>query len=350
MGCSNTRELAIKELNQMIMQISKENAELEKERDRLKPKKSGKIEEEQEKDTVEDILKVQLNLEKELNKIEFISKNYLQQSNTSTNTLSAKILDLLQIKENLDQKTEKARKMLNEKNSLRKNQSDLEVQIKETEEKIAKMEDELYGIGDIKSKYHDIHTTVAELETERQELTTQITEAELILAQLNQEISSLGGFQANKIDDTSMYMLTIATDEEINNHIAIVDKELEELNEEIKELKSKEYKIQSKPYIGVLSPRLMLKKDSGLNLEIKNSQERINVLEAEKKKISEEIMKFKRNSYNYDGVNTRISELNQIINNKKHLVNDNKSPSKEFASGIEETLKRARELQLITDS
>ena len=75
MGCNNSKASALQELEQIIHQISIENDQLEKERDKLKSQHDDRPEEE--KDSLQDLRLMHSDLEKEIKELKEIMLDFM---------------------------------------------------------------------------------------------------------------------------------------------------------------------------------------------------------------------------------------------------------------------------------
>ena len=143
------------------------------------------------------------------------------------------------------------------------------------------------------------------------------------------------------------------SENEINKELADVESELGDLSSQIKNLELPEIEIQQMEGM-IESMRQKIKlttKNSAVKQQISESEEKIFMLKAEKKKIKQEILGLKKNDPEKfdETTNEKIVALNQILMNRKQPREQfsSKTVQESLIQEIEQTLKKAKELSII---
>ena len=346
MGCSSSKETAIIELKQIIAQISNDNTELEKERDKLMSQKN--IEPEK-KCTLEDIRTMHFELEKELKTLDSMTSQLHEFSKSSNSVLDNRVKEILELKNKLDNRVIKIKQIMKDKDVLTTQFDELEAKITENEREIRNLEESNFTVEELNNTDFSLSKNSSELGSKKEKLFTEIQEIEKSLTELNKEIKdSHLDSQSKELDSSNNEGLLNLSDVEVNNELKKVDKELEELTEQINILKIKEQEFQHiENFIITNQTRPVFQKNENLKSQIKSSQERVELLEQEKLKVKDEISKLKRHSLIDDGLNDKLNALNNIIEKKKNRDEGNtKVISDNLVFDIEVTLKKAKQLAL----
>lgn len=345
MGCGNSKEAAIKELNQIVSQMRLEIHELESERDQLKGNKEENTLEE--KNTLKDIKLMHKEFEKELKSLSAIVKLLHDSSKTNSQIRGTNLQELLEMKEKIERKVEKTKSLIKEREKLKEQEENLEMQSAITEKKIQELEANFFPSDQVREQYHAAHKQLSELESKKEEMIEEIEKAQEILNTLNDEIKESGYEDRSKATDPSSYEFLLSlSDVEVNEELRKVDKELEDLAEQIRVLKNKESELQNiDSFAAQRSQSRTFVRNESLKNQIKNSQERVELLEGEKQRVKDEITKLKRNTMNEEGLSEKLNALNDIIDKKKTKDDETgRVISENLVLDIEETLKRAKML------
>lgn len=123
--------------------------------------------------------------------------------------------------------------------------------------------------------------------------------------------------------------------------LKIVEKELEDLSLELKELEQIENELQqTDTYLASLQENIE-GKSGNLKLRIDESEEILQKLKQEKKKVKEEVIKMRKNSLGND-TNGKIQALHEILQ-EKNYENQSFMEEQESLNDVEDALKRAKE-------
>lgn len=349
MGCSYGKASAIQELNQIIKQISLENIQLEKERDKLKSQHDDRPEEE--KDSLQDLRIMHSDLEKEIKELKDIMNDFVPQGETadpSNMTVKAGIEKITEIQRELEEKSQKIRDMITKREEIKKEHESLESLIGETEKQIADLETAIESQEETLKDQENIEEKLQMFEKEKSVLIDELREAENIYKDLSEEVKHWEGDEnSNTAEKHSYEALLSLSESDVNRELKIVEKELEDLSSQIKDLELKEAELQQMDnYIASLQSKLSSNsKNANIKQQILESQERIENLKQEKKKVKEEVTKLRRfTSITQDGTNGKIQALNEILERRKIAGDSSDRSEKEsIVSDVEETLKRAKE-------
>ncbi|OMJ71463.1 hypothetical protein SteCoe_30330 [Stentor coeruleus] len=345
MGCGNSKEAAIKELNQIVSQMRSEIHDLEYEREQLKCNKEENTLEE--KNTLKDIKLMHKEFEKELKSLSGIVKLLYESSKVNSQTRGTILQELLEMKEKIERKVQRTKDLIKEREKLKEQETNLEMQLANTEKKIHELEANFFPNDQVRQQYYTAHKQLSELESQKEDLFEEIEKAQEVLNALNDEIKESGYEDRSKATDPSSYEFLLSlTDTEVNDETRKVDKELEELAEQIKTLKNKEGELQNIDILtGQRSQSRTFVRNESLKTQLKSSQERVELLESEKQRVKDEIVKLKRNTCNEEGLSEKLNALNDIIDKKKNKDDETgRAISENLVSDIEETLKRAKML------
>ena len=347
MGCSVSNEVAIAELNQIVLQLSNDNIELTKEHEKLKNKQKFQLEE---KCTLKDIQHLNNQLESELTILQSIASQLYKSSRLSSSFLDNKIKEILRIKEILDNRVIEITNLLEERDELKAQYEELEANVIESEQKILELEEINFTTEDLRMQHYALHQNVSELESEKETLLAEIQEAENTLNNLNQEIKDSGLEDKSKAPDPSNYEVLLGlTDSEVNIELQKVDAELDALMDQIDSLKTKEKEYQNlENLINVNEIKSNLQRNLSLRTQFKGDQNRIDLFEQEKFQVADTFYGFKKRGTVEGGV---ISDrLDSLVNfrDKKKLGDEErvKGISEDLVSNARENLLKAKKLTL----
>ena len=141
MGCTNAKEAAVQELDHIIKQIKRENEKLEIERDNLKGLHDDRPEEE--KDSLQDLRLMHLDLEKELKDLKDMMIEFMPIPEIKDNTFNLiknSIEHILQLQLEYEDQFDQLRGILEKPRDMEKEQELLEQKIAEEEEEIKNLE------------------------------------------------------------------------------------------------------------------------------------------------------------------------------------------------------------------
>ena len=330
----------------LVDEISKENEELTKERDKLASQTVPGTSEGGERHSLQDINTMRSDLEAELRTLDRIASEIFESTNVRSKTVNAQIKDFLEVKEKLDRRTGKLKAMINEREFLRKQNTELEEQIADTEAKIRELAQNHFSTEEARNQHYDLHQQVSELESKKEDLLAEIDAAEANLQNLNEEVKN-SGLDDKSLDPSNYEVLLSLSDFEVNSELKKVDIELEELTEQIRILKTRENDIKDFENYGNTSKIKLntLPRNDNLRSQIKNSQEIVEVLDSEKHRAKGDMSKQKRDSFIDGGLSDKLSALNNIIEKRKIKDDENtKYLSENLVTDIEKTLNKAKQL------
>lgn len=347
MGCSYGKASALNELNQIIKQISQENSLLEKERDKLKSQHDDRPEEE--KDSLQDLRIMHNDLEKEIKELKDIMMDFIPQSEIESSSISVRtgIDKITEIQKELEEKSLKIREMITKREEIKKEHETLEGLIVETERQIMELESAIENQEETLKDQENIEEKLQMYEKEKNVLVEELKEAENVYKELSEEVKNWEGEEVNNNADKHSYEALLSLSEaDVNRELKIVEKELEELSAQIKELEQKEVELQQMDnYIATLQDKLSANsKCANTKQQILESQEKIEYLKKEKKKVKDEVSKLRKFSNGgVEGTNVKIQALNSILDKRGENRETRGRPQGNF-SDIEEVLKKAKEM------
>lgn len=295
MGCSNSKEIALQELKNIIAGQVTENeqlhADLEKIKATAKPGTTvGKP------PTAEHIKILLLAYEKNLKSLNELAQGFYESS--KQNCLASNTVDeIIELCQDLNNKVEKLEKMILDKEKLKQEENRLELHIAELEEEVKEMEKQRFFSEESRNQHHLLHEKVSGLQTKKQEIIEEIEGYEKEIEDLNQEIKVSGLDDKGNSKDLSNYEILLKmSDLEVNLELKKIDQDLEILSNEMRELKQRELELQS---MEALVNSRSASRNSNQELvpfQIKRSRERMDTLEGDQAKLKEELNLFKRNS------------------------------------------------------
>ena len=345
MGCSFGKASALEELNQIIKQISYENSLLEKERDKLRSQHDDRPEEE--KDSLQDLRIMHNDLEKEIKELKDIMMDFIPQGDPESSTVSVRagIEKITEIQKELEEKSLKIREMITKREEIKKEHESIETLIVDTERQISELEAAIENQEETLKDQENIEEKLQIYEKEKSELIEELKEAENVYKELSEEVKCWEGEEVNNNSDKHSYEALLSLSEaDVNRELKIVERELEELSAQIKDLEQKEVELQQMDnYIASLQDKLSSNsKNVNVRKQIEESQERIEYLKKEKKKMKDEVTKLRKYSNGgVDATNFKIQALNQILEKKpgKDVMGQDN-----LISDVEQVLKKAKEM------
>ena len=333
MGCSDSKQAAVSELNSMISQIKEENSRLSSECEKLKGenlKTDRKSQNFEYKVTFETLLRTLDNLAQELTG----EKNEIKE------TGGLGIQEILAYESNLNEKIRKIKELVKDKEKILSQGGGLDVQIRESEEIVNSLESIYFS--EVPS--HDSVFSSSEINSKKQDLLLELQKAEEVLNELNEEIRKSGIGELSNTELSNIENILELNDSQIEFELKKVDFELEELNSQIKSLKGKEIEIQHiENYINRSQNTENLGKS--LNEQIRESEELVEKLEEEKNKVKEEISKLKKANLVDNDLDEKLTALNDMIEKRKSKEKSSKVVSDSLVSDIQATLMKAKILE-----
>ena len=344
MGCQTSKAAAVKELQDLINQIDRDNEKLLKEIENLRTPEAANSNEE-EKHTLQDINTMRGDIEGEVKSLQTLASEISESSKARTSVVNAQIQNILEVKEKLDKRTSKIKAMVHERENLRKKNRDLEGQIVDSEAKIRELAQTHFSTEEGRNQHYDLHQKVSELESRKENLLGEIEAAEANLQNLGEEAKN-SGLNDKAIDPSNFEVLLNLSDLEVNLELKKVDQELEELTEQIRILKNRENDLRDfESFTTTSQVKINLPRNDNLKAQIKSSQDIVDMLESEKLKVKGELNKLKRDSLMDGGLSDKLSALTSIIEKKKLKDEENsKYFSENLVTDIENTLKKAKQL------
>jgi chromosome segregation ATPase len=351
MGCSFGKASALQELNLIIKQISLENHALEKERDKLRSQHDDRPEEE--KDSLQDLRVMHSDLEKEIKELKDIMMDFIPQSETESSTVSVRagIEKITEIQKELEEKSLKIREMITKREEIKKEHENLENLIVDTEKQISELEAAIENQEETLRDQENIEEKLQIYEKEKADLIEELKDAENIYKELSEEVKNWEGEEVNNNADKHSYEALLSLSEaDVNRELKVVERELEDLSAQIKDLEQKEVELQHMDsYIANLQEKLNSNsKNANVRKQIEESQERIEYLKKEKKKVKDEVSKLRKFSNGgVEATNMKINALNQILEKKTGNVGKGQD---NLINDVELVLKRAKEMSINLNS
>ena len=341
MGCSNSKQVSIQELTQMIAKLEADNKSLKKEAEKLKTTIEEKPEDS--KTTLKDIKELQSELESYLKLLNLKVSQVYESSVSSSLTVSDKVTQILNLKTQLDKKTEKIVELVKTKEEFKKQQEDLEKEINFNESKIKEFETLHFSSDELRTEHFNIYKKVAELEDEKDKILAETAKAEKNISEINNKLRGFdNGFISQTPNPNTPLGQLNSSDIDVGNQLKRVDSEIEALSGQMKKFKFKESEVLNiDKQISFIKTKPNFKKNENLKNKILASQERIEILETEKKKLKNEIGKLKGTSLEV-GLSEKLNELNSILDKKKPGNKDEWIIKDALVLDVEETLKKAR--------
>lgn len=341
MGCSYGKTSAITELNELIKKISAENAVLEKERDKLRSQHDDKPEEE--RGTMHDLKQMHVDLEKELYELKTIMMEFMPHNDSSQEvSLSLKkgLERINKFQVELELTSTKIKEMITKREEIKKEQLTFEDLILDTESQIAKLEKAIADQEEVLKDQENFEEKLQMYEKQKQDLLEELKEAEKIYKELSKETQPWDETDLQIEDNKNSLEYSIATSEvELNRELKNVEKQIEAYTTEIKELEMKDLELQHMDeYIMNLQNKMSSNsKNEILRQQIAQSEERIEMLKIEKKRIKSQVLKKKKISgENFDLKNSKynplISEDQDQMDKILHELEPYRQPVKTFSS------------------
>jgi hypothetical protein len=357
MGCNNAKLAALQELEQITIQIKKENIQLEKERDMLKSSHDDRPEEE--KDSLQDLKVMHNDLEKEVKELKEIMLEFLP-------IPEAKDADFLMVKNlienitNLQLEIEEKSDMLKEKTNKKKafssQQASIEKNIGQSEEQIMELETTIQKHEWSLKEQGFEETNKKEIERQRT-LVEEIRNHHINFAEIK-EVSKESQQSDDEESDSSSgsseqkrtYENLLALSEmEINKELKEVQTELDVLVQEIHDLELPESEISHmNSYVFSLQEKLnFISKNSNFGEQISESQAKIEKLKKLKTKLKLELQSSKKKFEKDDNLYVKLQAIDNILQSKgkqKGFEFDFKTC--EIVADVEDTLKKARQVSM----
>ena len=351
MGCSYGKNSAIEELNQIIKQISLENSLLEKERDKLKSQHDDRPEEE--KDSLQDLRLMHNDLEKEIKDLKEIMLEFVpppEDNEGGCVSVKAGIERITDIQKELEEKSQKIREMITKREEVKKEHESLEALIEDAEKQIAELEIAIESQEETIKEQENLDERLQNYEREKSSLIEELREAENTYRDLSEEVKNWEGDEVSTGSDKHSYETLLSLSEsEVNKELKIVEKELEELSLQIKELELKETELQEMDnYIASLQSKLSANsKNANIKQQIMESQERIEYLKQEKRKVKEEVTRLRKYTNGaQDMANGKIHALNEMLERRRFNADEvsTKTGQENLVYDVEQSLKKAKEM------
>ena len=300
MGCSYSKTTAITELNTLIKIISAENSVLEKERDKLRSQHDDKLEEE--KGSLHDLNQMHKDLEKELKELKKIMLDFMPTDHSdkvASFSLKKGVERIGKFQDELEQTSMKIQEMITKRDEIKKEHSTFEDLIIETENQIGELEKAIANQEETLKDQENFEEKLQMYERQKQELLEELKEAEKIYKELSNETTLwVEDETVPGIENNTVQSLLSLSETDVNRELKAVEKQLEAYNLEIKELEMKELELQHMDdYIVNLQSKLSSNsKNEFLKQQIIQSEERIEILKIEKKRVKNEVCRKKKSS------------------------------------------------------
>lgn len=333
MGCSDSKQAAITELNSVICQMKEENSKLNSECEKLKGENTQPVQKSAKKEfkvTFESLLQTLDNLAKDLD----------EEKIDLTDTSLAKIGEILEYESNLSEKLRKIKDLVQNKATFLDQQEILDTQIRESEQLVKNLES-IYFASD---PNHIPGIKSSEIDSKKQDLLLELEKAEQVLNELNEEIRKSNIEDLASSDLGGIENLLTLNDSQVEFELKKVDLELEELNDQIKSLKNKETELQHlENYVN----RSQTTENAGKTLteQIRESEALVEMLEDEKNKVKEEISQLKKANLADNDLDEKLTALNEMIEKRKSKEKSSKVVSESLVSDIQATLLKAKILE-----
>lgn len=300
MGCSYGKTTAIAELNSLIKQISGENSLLEKERDKLRSQHDDKVEEE--KGSLHDLNQMHKDLEKELKELKQIMLDFMpmdESDEIASFCLKKGVERISKFQDELEQTSMKIKEMITKRDEIKKEHSTFEDLIIETENRIGELENAIANQEETLKDQENFEEKLQMYERQKSDLLEELKEAEKIYKELSNETTHwvVDETMPEKEKNTIESLLSLS-ESDVNRELKVVEKQLQAYNTEIKELEMKELELQHMDeYIINLQSKLSTNsKNEYLKQQIIQSEERIELLKIEKKRVKNEVCRKKKSS------------------------------------------------------
>ena len=352
MGCNNSKASALQELEQIIHQISIENDQLEKERDKLESQHDDRPEEE--KDSLQDLRLMHSDLEKEIKEIMLDFMPIPESKDKNFLLIKSSIERIAEIQLEIEDQSTMLEEMTIKRKSMQNDHKSLEAVIVSTEQQIKELENAIEAQEACLKEQGGYDAGIMKYDKHKSLIITEIgSEEDSSSSQSHEEVKMWDPDENSTSSDKQSYeTLLMLSENEINKELKDVESELEELSAQIKSLDLTEVELQQmNNYIANLRNKIRTTaKNTNIKLQIIESQQQIEVLKQEKRKIKQEVRGLKKYSGSCidEGTNKKIQALNDILQQRK-ISRDQfskKSSNDTLVVDIEETLKKARELSI----
>jgi uncharacterized coiled-coil DUF342 family protein len=170
-------------------------------------------------------------------------------------------------------------------------------------------------------------------------LIEELKEAENVYRELSDEVKNWEGDDITNQNDRHSYEALLSLSEvEVTRELKAVEKELEDLSSQIKDLETKENELQQmEVYISSLQNKLNSNsKNNSLKQQIIESQERIEFLKTEKKKVKEDVNKLRK--FGTSETSEKIQNLDNLDRKVLRKTDDN------LLNEVQETLKKVQKM------
>jgi chromosome segregation ATPase len=340
MGYGYSKNLVIKELNQLIDQIKQENLDLESERDNLKLQQELKSNTDSlTKDSIEALNDLLNSLESQLIEAKHLSVAFLP-SNILDHELHARIKEVVSIQNEIEEKDKILNDLKKQIRNLNKERQTHEVKTVKFQCKIQELELSILGndkLIDNQQNYY--REKIMELTENKSKILRNIQDYENICKELSDEIISSENSKEDP-DEYTYERLLAMSESEILSETKKLENEIEDLTEHLKQLKEKEIELeQMNNYINTLQTSTP-SKISQLKTQASESRSRIQYLINEKERLKENLG-INRNSF----LNTKkLLEPNDIQDHGKETSDYSKRVRPSISEDIEKTLEKARNL------
>lgn len=347
MGCFNAKLIAVQELQHITNQIKKENLQLEYERDLLKSQHDDRPEEE--KESLQDLQVMHVDLEKELKELKELMIEFLSVPDTKDHSfLSIKdtIEKVTSIQLEMEEQSEILTGMILNRKDLQKDHQRLENLIHQTESQIESLRSSSQKLEwTLKEAGEFDNNKVQEYERKRS-IIIEALKNDSSPRTHNEKDSKLDSIHFSSFDEKDVNESLITLSElEISKELNEVEIELNSLASQAKNLDLNDSeKLQIENYIFSLQNKLKIAaKNANFKELIHESEEKLRVLKEEQEKLEDEVRGLKKNSGvgKSEDVYMKIQELNEILNTKTE-VNLTKTMNDSLIFDIEETLRRAK--------
>lgn len=347
MGCFNAKLVAVQELQHITNQIKKENLQLEYERDLLKSQHDDRPEEE--KESLQDLQVMHIDLEKELKELKELMIDFLSVPDAKDHTfLSIKdtIEKIASVQLEMEEQSEVLRGMIMKRKDLQKDHQRLENLIHQTESQISTLRSSSQKLEwTLKEAGEFDNNKVQEYERKRSIIIETLKNDSSPRAP-NEKDTKLDSVQFLSFDEKDANdSLIVLSELEITKELNEVEIELNSLASQAKSLDLNESeKLQIENYIFSLQNKLKIAaKNANFKELIQESEERLRALKDEQEKLEDEVRGLKKNSGvgKNEDVYKKIQELNEILNCRTE-VSLAKTMNDSLIFDIEETLRKAK--------
>jgi hypothetical protein len=342
MGCCNSRQATLLELEYLKNQMKKENDQLEKERDLLKSQHEDRPDEE--KELVNDLQVMHYDLESELKELKDLMTEFLlipEAKDHTFVTIKSIVERVTSIQAELEEQTERFRDMVCKRKDLQKEHKNLEMKIIQAEVQITELKSacskhewtlkEKGGFDDNKQREFERQKTriIENLKNDNPGCETEPKD-EIVLIEEKQEL------------DTLVSLSEI----EIAKEIKELENELEIIAEQVKEQDLNESEIQQMAnYIRSLQNKLKItEKNANFREQIVLSEEKIRELKKEKKELKAEMLGLKKTNTSASvDIYSKIMVLNDMLNaTSVYSEFKFKTCNDSLIMDVEETLRKAK--------